>query len=533
MKSKIYKDVFKFVWIPILLDAITSSLGGVLSVFSSNIFGKFTDAVFSLDIPAGLENISSLFLALVITVLVIPVIYYIEDIILVKSSLSHDRTVLSRFLEKNFMSASKIEAGDMLGRLDEDPNELRQELNTVIPAGFTIVTTVVYLLPNVIQINISYAVIMVLVSLVKFIVPILTNKYVQKYHREDKEYVSRVHIYETEICERPYNVIFMGLGEKYLDFLDKLYRSFFQNTQKKSIRLSLVSSSVNSFVDTVCMLIVLLVGAFLAAKGTISVGSITAMTGYFSVLNSVIGNVNYIIREIPIVDNLVERLTFFYTDEERSEGEHINTFNGLSVSQLSFSYGNKQVIESVSFSVNKGDKIVIYGNNGSGKSTLVKILLGLLTDYTGTIKINDRDLSKISIADYREIVAYAPQEPYLFRGTVLENIKIANPTVDDLTIEILLNRFEISYLYDREITCGGNELSGGEKQKISLIRAIVKDSPVIFVDEPENNLDNSAMKTVEKFIRDSDKTIIFISHNPLLIECADRRVILESKINHQ
>lgn len=527
----VYKDALKFVWIPILLDAIISSFGGILSVFSSDILGKFTDAIFSLDISAGLENVSSLVLALAITVLVIPAIYYIEDIILVKSSLSHDRTVLSRFLEKDFMSASKIEAGDMLGRLDEDPNELRQELNTIIPAGFAIPTTLIYLLINVIHISISYTVIMVLVSLVKFIVPILTNKYVQKYHKEDKEYVSRVHSYETEICERPCNVNFMGLGEKYLGFLDKLYYSFFQNTQKKSIRLSVVSGSVNSFVDTFCMLIVLLVGSFFAAKDTISVGSITAMLGYFSVLNSVIGNVNYIIREIPIVNNLVERLAFFYADKERSEGEHINTFNSLSVSQLSFSYGNKQVIRSVSFSADKGDKIAICGNNGSGKSTLIKILLGLLGGYNGTIKINDRDLSEISIAAFREIVAYVPQDIYLFRGTILENIKIANPKVDDLTIEMLLDRFEISYLCDREITCGGNELSGGEKQKISLIRAIVKDPLLIFMDEPENNLDASAMMAVERFICDSDKTIIFISHSPLLIKRADKQIILESNIN--
>ena len=139
------------------------------------------------------------------------------------------------------------------------------------------------------------------------------------------------------------------------------------------------------------------------------------------------------------------------------------------------------------------------------------------------------DLSKIKITDLRKIIAYAPQDPYLFNGTVLENIKIANPAVDDLTINTLLDSFEIPYLYDREISSGGNELSGGEKQKISLIRAIIKDSLVIFMDEPENNLDSSAMKTVEKFILDSDKTIMFISHSPLLIENADKQIILESQ----
>ncbi len=296
MKSKIYRDVFKFVWFPILLDTIITSLSGVLSVFSSGVFGKFTDAVFSLDIPAGLENVLSLARALVITVLVIPAVYYVEDIILVRNSLAHDRTVLSKFLGKNFVSASKIDAGDMLVRLDEDPNDLWQELNNVISMGLAIPSTLIYLLINVTRISISYTVITVSVSLVKFVVPILTNKYVRKYHKEDREYTSRVHSYETEICERPCNVVFMGVGDKYLGLLDKLYRSFFQNTQKKSMRLSLGSKFVNSFVDNGCLLVVLFVGTYLAARGDISLGAITAMMGYYSVLNSIIGRINEIVR---------------------------------------------------------------------------------------------------------------------------------------------------------------------------------------------------------------------------------------------
>ena len=529
MKGKIYGDVFRFMWLPVLLDAIITSLGGALSVYSSGIFGKFTDAVFSLDIPTGLENAASLALALLITVIVIPLIYYIEDIIFVKSSLAHDRTVLSRFLGKNFMSASEITAGDMLGRLDEDPNDLRHELNTVISAGMSIPVTLTYLLINVVRISAIYAALMISVSLVKFIVPILTNKYVRKYHMEDKEYSSRVHSYETEICERPCNVIFLGLGEKYLGFLDKLYRSFFRRTQKKSIRLSLVVDSVNSFVDTVCLLIVLFAGALLAARGVISLGAITAMIGYYSVLNSVIGNISCIIRELPIIGNLAQRLTFFYSDEERSDGEHIDSFDSLTVSELSFSYGEKQVIQPLSFSVDNGDKVAICGSNGSGKSTLIKILLGLLDGYGGTVSVNGTDASRINISDLRSLAAYAPQDPYLFRGTVSDNIKIACPAADDAVIERLLGSFGISYLRDREITSGGSELSGGEKQKISLIRAIAKNSPLIIADEPENDLDSAAMRTVEELIRSSDKTVIFISHEPSLIECADKRVMLGSR----
>lgn len=89
-----------------------------------------------------------------------------------------------------------------------------------------------------------------------------------------------------------------------------------------------------------------------------------------------------------------------------------------------------------------------------------------------------------------------------------------------------MREYGISGIAEREIKSGGYELSGGERQKISIIRAMIKDTPVVFLDEPENNLDITAMEKVKEWIRHSGKTVIYVSHNPEFIACADKEIKL-------
>ena len=174
----------------------------------------------------------------------------------------------------------------------------------------------------------------------------------------------------------------------------------------------------------------------------------------------------------------------------------------------------------------KGEKVVVRGQNGSGKSTILNVFLGILRNYGGNLTIDGKELSAVDPDSYRKLAAYAPQDPYLFKDTVLDNIRLANQNPDETMLRQLLKEYGISDIAGREIKSGGYELSGGERQKISIIRAIIKDTPVVFLDEPENNLDISAMKTVKEWIRHSDKTVIYVSHNPELIACADKEIRL-------
>lgn len=526
LRKEIYKDTFQYIWVPICLSVFQACLQGFLSVKYANIFGNFADAVFALNFAEGLRDIYSFLVALLITVLLIPALAFVNDVVLVKNALSHDRKVLGRFLNKSCDAVNKIQAGDMLNRLNEDPNELRIELIFIFSSALMIPPTAVYLIFNVVSISLEYFGIVLAVSLIQFLVPVLVKKAEKKYHKEEKEYNAVVRSYETDIADRAYLVNLFGMREAIIHCLDQLYIAFFKNTERKSIRLHAFSENVQSFADTFCLMIILLVGAYFVARQKITPGAVAAMVGYYSVLNTIINNLAYTIRKVPILDNLAGRLEYFYADKEVIEGISVQEFDLLQGEKVMVIRDGKSVFEPLSFTVKRGDKTIICGENGSGKSTLMKIMLGLLREYQGKIKINGTEISKINIDSYRSLVAYAPQDPYLFRGTVFENIKLAKRDAEDAEIKRLLQEYGILNIADREIGSGGYELSGGEKQKLSIIRAMIKDSQIVFIDEPENNLDARAMRKMENWVQSSNKTVVYVSHSPKLIACATQRVDL-------
>ena len=169
--------------------------------------------------------------------------------------------------------------------------------------------------------------------------------------------------------------------------------------------------------------------------------------------------------------------------------------------------------------------MAIVGENGSGKTTLVKILSGLIMKKGGSLRVNDVDVEHLSIESRRSHIAYAEQNPYLFKGTVRENIRLGNLSATDIEIDALANRLGIFSLCERDVI-GGEELSGGEKQKISIARALLKDTEVILLDEPSNHLDEETKNWLMQFIKNSTKTIVYISHDNELTSCADQTICL-------
>ena len=182
----------------------------LLLVRSADILGNFADTVFALDLSAGLQNLESFVIVLALTIVAVPALHFVGDVILVKFAMSHDRMVLSRFLDKRCDAIGKVDAGDMLNRLDDDPNDLRLELLAICTSIIIIPITATYLIVYVLKISLIYFIIVLFISLVKFIVPILVKKAQKKYHRETKEYESSVRAAENDFSSRASIYIFQS-----------------------------------------------------------------------------------------------------------------------------------------------------------------------------------------------------------------------------------------------------------------------------------------------------------------------------------
>jgi len=208
------------------------------------------------------------------------------------------------------------------------------------------------------------------------------------------------------------------------------------------------------------------------------------------------------------------RIITFYTDSEKTDGKFLDEqICLLEVKNLSFSYEpNKPIFEKLNFKVFKGEKVRISGKNGSGKSTLVKLLSGLYCEYEGELKLNESTYKDFNIDSIRTHIAYIEQDPYFFQGTVQENILSVNNEINSDEIIKLFKQLGFNKPLEYKIEPGGSNLSGGEKQKLSIIRGLLKKSDLYIFDEPTSNLDKDSRNILKNILEDSKNTAIFISH---------------------
>lgn len=531
LKKLIYWDCIRATWIPIGISVLDECLKGLLSVYTASILGSFADAVFRLDLSVGKANLVKLLFCLFVTILVIPALELFDNLIMLKYALWHDRIVLSRFLDKTYRSVIQCEAGNMQQRLEDDPCDMRKYLVWITESAVMAPVTLVFLLYNALSVSPLFTAIVFAVSLVKLIVPLAVRKLEQRYDRQNREYRSSVRTYENEITENPHTVRLYGLKDAFIRRLDTLYQVYYRDVQRKSIRCSQISGSISGFLDTFCTLVILFSGAGMAAAGFITPGAVAAMVGYFGVFGAIIGSVGTVIRKTPILRNIAERMLFFYEEREDVSGEEVDRFDVLSAEGVSFSYGETKILDGLCFQVHSGEKIAVTGPNGSGKSTLIKMICGLLRG--DGLFVNGRDIRALSAESWREQFAYVPQEPLLFTGSVRENIALGRPGAAEGEITRIMEEVGIGYLAERRIgensgSSSGSDLSGGERQKISIARALLKNTPILIFDEPSNHLDAETLRWLTEFIRSSDKTVLYISHEETLTSAADNRIRLRN-----
>ena len=509
----VYNDCREAMVPAVILYSINSILCGGLTIYTASILGQFADAVFKLNFSNGISSFLKLATSIGITVFVLPIASMFGELLMSKNSLRHDRLVYGRFLDKTYESIMKIDDGEVQYHLEKGTIDFRCYWVDLWVKFLSIPSTLLYLLYNALQISYLFTSIVFAISLIKLTVPMIVKKIQAKYDKQTREYKASVRAFETEITNKPHIVKLYGLSNSLIERLDNLYKKYYKTVISKSIKYSTIADGILSFLDTFCILVILFVGAIMVSNESLTTGAVAAMVGYFSVFNTVICNIDYLIRGIPIINNLSERMTVLYDDAEKKSGIEIKKMSTIKADNLSFSYDNKNVITHLNFSINNGEKTVIIGKNGSGKSTLIKLLCGLLKGYRGSLKINGYEFSELSIEKWREQIAYVEQDPYLFEGSVKENILLGNfDATEEIAIKIM-DQLGIGYLTDKVISINKKELSGGEKQRVAIARALLKNTDLLILDEPSNNLDKDSITWLRDFVSKSDKTIIYITHD--------------------
>lgn len=281
-------------------------------------------------------------------------------------------------------------------------------------------------------------------------------------------------------------------------------------------------------------LIYILAGWFMVRSG-LSVGSVVAFQAYMLMVS---GSEAMIIGLFFSVFSLMPHIKRYYDfidePEERSACEHIDFTDGaIEFRNVDFAYDElgKKVFSNVNISLEHGSKTVIVGENGAGKTTFLNLLLSFLEPVSGDILVNGKCVFDIDLDEYRNLFSVVSQDIFLFHDTLKNNIclgkNISQDKLDEIIRDVNLEGVIDKYGLDYKITNNGSNLSGGQKQKIALARALVMERPVLLFDEATANLDRMSIRSfIELFkSRLKDTTVICVSHSDEIIDSFNSRMI--------
>ncbi|RXJ82842.1 type I secretion system permease/ATPase [Arcobacter cloacae] len=307
-----------------------------------------------------------------------------------------------------------------------------------------------------------------------------------------------------------------------------------------------LSQIVNYFVGLISQLsgvIIVAGGVFLASEGTITMGAIIAAM----MLNSrVIGPVSQIVGMIIRLDrtllslNNIDEIMKMPVERENNRKylSRPNLDGNIVFKDVNYSYKEQKfdVLKNINLTIKKGEKVGIIGKIGSGKSTLAKLLLNLYEPSKGSVLVDNTDIRQIDPVDLRRAIGYVPQEPFLFMGSIKDNITIGEQyATDEQVLKASLISGVHDFLgkhekgYDLIVGERGEGLSGGERQAVTLARAILSNPNILVLDEPTNMMDELSENQFKKKLIEiiKDKTVIIITHKPSLLSLVDRLMVIE------
>lgn len=358
----------------------------------------------------------------------------------------------------------------------------------------------------IIYISIRLTIAIALVTMIPLLVPTLLKKSVQR----RKEAFSDV--------SKRYTEFLTDMNDGHLVIRDFSLSKIFEikhgdiNQQVETVRFG--SRFIEQSVDIISQNLGML--TFITALG---LGSYLTMTGHMTfglmiasiqLMNSIVQPLNTISHSMNKMNSLKRiKSTLEESTPCKTEGLEINKVGTIELRNVSFSYGDKRIINNLNTTFSKDKTYVIVGESGCGKSTLLKILSGELTPTKGSVLINGVDLKTINVKSYKRLIAISRQSTHLFNDHLEANLNLFD-TLDENSVNELTVDVKMSHLKHHN-----DSISGGQQQRVGIVRALSKKSNVLLMDEMTSSLDEALSESIIRTIKDKyleEKIGIFVSH---------------------
>ncbi|QEE34022.1 type I secretion system permease/ATPase [Malaciobacter canalis] len=306
--------------------------------------------------------------------------------------------------------------------------------------------------------------------------------------------------------------------------------------------LSQTITFFTAFISQFSNILIVAAGVYLASEGEMTMGAIIAamiLNGrVISPVSQLVGMIIKYDKTMLSLENLDEVMKMPVEKENKTYISRPNLSGTIEFKDVQFAYKdqNHQTLKDINLKIEQGERVAILGKIGSGKSTMLKLIMNLYEPTKGSVLIDSVDIRQIDPVDLRQAIGAVPQEPFLFMGTIKDNITIGEQYVSD---EELLRASKVAGLneflgkheagYDLIVGERGEGLSGGERQAVTLARALISNPNILMLDEPTNSMDRQTEKMFIDRIKNiiEDKTLIVVTHKTSLLQLVDRVIIVE------
>lgn len=449
---------------------------------------------------------------------------------------------LKHTLKLPFQQFEDQRSGETLSVLQKVRTDSEKFITVFINVAFTSLVGIVFVIIYAININPALVAVYFVGA---FALGTLTNLLSKKIKEIQKTIVKETTALAGTTTESLRNIELvksLGLADQEINRLKQNTLKILKLELKKVRGIRTISFVQGTFVNFLRQLILFIL-AFLIFKNSMTVGQLLTLQFYsffiFGPLQE-LGNVILAYREAEASLNNFEKLLNTPLEANPENPEILGEVNSLKFENVSFKHNTADIhaLENVSFEVKKGNTIAFVGPSGSGKTTLVKLLVGLYKPNEGNVFYNNTDSNHLHIDELRNQIGFVTQDTSLFSGTIRENLLFVNPGANDelmldklrkAACHSLLNRADNGL--DTVIGEGGMKISGGEKQRLSIARALLRNPKIFVFDEATSALDslteNEITNTVKQVTENGEYITIMIAHRLSTIMHSDKIYVLE------
>ena len=510
------------------------------SEFLNTFLEGITESVTHLDS----RDITKIFVCLIGLYILATVIQYIRARLIISMSKVIDMRLIipyfNKIMEMPLSTIQKRNTGDYLSRYN-DASIIR---NAISSASITmLIDTTLALGCGIILIFLSpqLALITALVVLLYIFIVLMNIRKIKTSNRYFMENSAIVQSFLKENIDGIESIKAINAEDRVKNNMKLKFDIYLKSAIKRS-RIVMGQDTLASGIEIIGITVLLWVGFLLVTQGKLTLGTLIT---FYVLLGYIITPIKNLIEILPTIQSAYiagDRLNdILEASVEESEGEDllsVETINDWKASDISFHYGKQDfLLKDASFSFKKGDKVALVGKSGSGKTTMAKLFARLLEPETGSIFVNGVPLTWYSKKSVRETVAYVGGDASLFSGTILENLKMANSECSEDEISRIIDYTKLSKLIDNlpgglqfHIEQGGLNLSKGQRQRISILRALIKNPKLLVLDEATSNMDAETERELIDSIMSyfKDITIITVTHNLSSIKDYDKIYVLEN-----